>query len=89
MSSDKKGDKHMRDVAKTTSHGDEGATFAGFVAIIAVAEMAFIFGLTAKLSWQACTLVVVVATALAAGAVFTVVEMQRLAKEGHHTGGVR
>jgi heme/copper-type cytochrome/quinol oxidase subunit 4 len=89
MSSGKKGDKHMRDVVETTSHGDGRATFVGFMAIIAVADMAFVFGLTTKLSWQACTLVVVVATALAAGAVFTVVEMQRVAKEGHHTGRVR
>ena len=79
----------MRDVVKTTSHGDGGATFAGVVAVIAVAEVAFVFGLTTKLSWQVCTLVVLVAAALAAGAGFTVVEMQRLSKEGHHTDSVR
>jgi hypothetical protein len=79
----------MRYIVKTTSHGDEGATFARFMAVIAVAEVAFVFGLITRLSWQACTLVVLVATALAAGAVFTVVQMQRLANEGRYTGGVR
>ena len=79
----------MRDVVKTTSHGDEGATFAAFMAVIAVAEVAFVFGLITRLSSQACFLVVLVATVLAAGTVFTVLEMQRLAKEGCYTGGVR
>jgi hypothetical protein len=88
MSSDEKGDKHMRDVVKAISHGDEEATIASFMAVIAVAEVAFVFGLITKLRWQACTLVVLVATALAAGAVFTVVEMQRLTKEGHDTDRV-
>jgi hypothetical protein len=53
---------------------------------MAVAEVAFVFGLIARLSWQACALVVLVVTTLAAGAVFTVVEMQRLAKEGLKAG---
>ena len=75
----------MGDVVKTTSHGDAGAALAAVMAVIAAAEMAFLFGLIARLSWQECTLVVLVATALAAGAVFTVVEMQRLAKEGRYS----
>ena len=78
----------MRDV-KTTNHGDKGTTFAGFMAVIAIGEIAFVFGLLTRLSWQGCTLVVLVATTLTAGAVFTVVEMQRLAKEGRYIGGVR
>jgi hypothetical protein len=68
---------------------DNGAILGGIVAVIAVAEVAFVFGLITRLRWQACTLVVLVATTLAAGVVFTVVEMQRVAKEDRYTGGVR
>ena len=57
-------------------------SFAPFVAVIAATEVAFIFGLVTRLSWQECGLVVLVATALAGGTVFTLVEMQRLAKPG-------
>ena len=78
----------MRDLVKRISQGPEGATFAGIMAVLAAAEVAFVLGLITRLSWQACALVVIVATGLAAGAVFTVVEMQRLAKEGRYTGGV-
>lgn len=74
---------------KTTNRGVERTTFALLMAAMAVAEVAFAFGLIARLSWQACALVVLVATTLAAGAVFTVVEMQRLAKEGVKAGRMR
>jgi hypothetical protein len=52
------------------------------MAIIA-ATTAFIFGLVAMLSWQACLIVVLAAAALAGGALFTVLEIQRLGKESH------
>ena len=57
--------------------------FVPFMAITVAANAAFIFGLLAMLSWQECLLVVFAAAALTGGAVFTVLEMQRLAKEGH------
>lgn len=76
----------MREFVKTAHHRDSGATLGNVLAVIAVAEVAFVFGLITRLSWQACTLVVLVATTLGAGVVFTVVEMQRLAKEGRYTG---
>ena len=56
--------------------------WAPFMAVIVAANTAFIFGLVAMLSWQKCVDVVLVVTALAGGAVFTVLEMQRLGKEG-------
>ena len=56
--------------------------FAPFMAI-AAATTAFIFGLVAMLSWQECLMVVLAAAALAGGALFTVLEMQRLGKDGH------
>jgi hypothetical protein len=59
----------------------KGAPFAPLMAI-AAATTAFIFGLVAMLSWQECLMVVLAATALAGGALFTVLEMQRLGKEG-------
>ena len=70
----------MQDAAKTSSRGVEVGTFATWATITAVAEAAFVFGLIMRLSWQACALVVLVATALG-GAVFTIVEMRRLAKQ--------
>jgi hypothetical protein len=57
-------------------------SFAPFVAVIASTNAAFIFGLVAMLSWQECVAVVLVATALSGGTVFTVLEMQRLGKLG-------
>ena len=56
--------------------------FAAFMAAIAAATIALIFGLGAMLSWQACLVVVLGAAALAGGSVFTVSEMQRLGKRG-------
>lgn len=76
----------MPHARETTGQGGEGVpkrrTFALFVSVIGASEVAFILGLVARLSWQGCGLVVLLATALAGGAVFTVVEMQRLGKEG-------
>jgi hypothetical protein len=86
MLDDTKGDNHMRYALKMTGQGDEDApkrrTVAPFVAVIAATEVAFVFGLVTHLSWQGCVLAVLVATALAGGAVFTVLEMQRLWSEG-------
>ena len=48
-----------------------------FIAI-AAATTALIFGLIATLSWQACLMVFLAAAVLAGGAVFTVLEMQKL-----------
>jgi hypothetical protein len=56
--------------------------YATFTAIAAVTT-AFIFGLIATLSWQACLVVALAAAALAGGTVFTVLEMQRLGKHGN------
>ena len=50
-----------------------------FIAI-AAATAASIFGLIAPLSWQACFIVALAAAAIAGGTVFTVLEMQRLAR---------
>jgi hypothetical protein len=54
--------------------------FVPFLAITAAANTAFIFGLAAMLTWQECLMVAVAAAAVAGGAVFTVLEMQRLGK---------
>ena len=56
--------------------------FAPLVAVIAAIDAAFIFALVAALSWQERVVVVLVATALAGGTAFTVLEMQRLGKNG-------
>lgn len=78
----------MPNELRKTRHrqGGEGVPkqmpFAPFAAGIAAINAAFIFGLAAALSWQECAVVVLVATALAGGTVFTVLEMQRLGKEG-------
>jgi hypothetical protein len=75
----------MRYALKRRGEGDEEVpkrrSFAPFVAVIAATEVAFIFGLVTNLSWQGCVLAVLITTALAGGAVFTVLEMQRLANE--------
>lgn len=54
-----------------------------FVALVAIAAAttAFIFGLVAMLSWQECLMAVLAAAGLAGGALFTIMEMQRLGKE--------
>jgi hypothetical protein len=54
--------------------------FAPFIAVTAAANAAFILGLAAMLSWQECLMVALAAAALTGGAVFTVLEMRRLAK---------
>jgi hypothetical protein len=76
----------MPNELRKTRQGGEGVPkrmpFAPFAAGIAAINAAFIFGLAAALSWQECAVVVLVATALAGGTVFTVLEMQRLGKEG-------
>jgi hypothetical protein len=54
--------------------------YAAFIAITAAVTTAFIFGLVAMLSWQACLMVALAAAALAGGAVFTFLEMQHLGK---------
>jgi hypothetical protein len=86
MSDNKKGDNPMRHALETTGQANEGAprgrTFAPFAAVIAATEVAFIFGLVTRLSWQECALVVLVTATLAGGLVFTVVEMQRLGGKG-------
>jgi apolipoprotein N-acyltransferase len=55
--------------------------WAPFIAVIVAANAAFIFGLLEMLSWQKCVDVVLVVTVLAGGAVFTILEMQRLGKQ--------
>jgi hypothetical protein len=52
-----------------------------FMAITATISTAFIFGLVAMLSWQTCLMLMLVAAALAGGAVFTIQEMQSLGHE--------
>jgi len=54
--------------------------YAPFIAIAAVANAAFIFGLVVMLSWQESLMVALAATAIAGGAIFTVLEMHRLGK---------
>ena len=86
VSNNRKGDDHMRYALEITNQREEGVprrwTFAPFLAVVGATEVAFFFGLVTRLSWQACSLIVLVAAALAAGAVFTIVEMQRLGKAG-------
>ena len=48
--------------------------------VIAAVTTAFIFGLIATLSWQACLVVALAAAAIVGGTSFTVLEMQRLAR---------
>jgi uncharacterized membrane protein YjjP (DUF1212 family) len=52
-----------------------------WIAVIAAAAAALVFGLLAMLSWQDCLMIVLAAAAIAGGAVFTVVEMRSLGKE--------
>ena len=71
---------------ETTHQGFDKATkrvpYAPLLAAVAATNVAFIFGLVATLSWEQCLVVVLAAGALAGGTVFTVLEMQRLGKEG-------
>ena len=57
------------------------APLALVTAIAAATNAAFILGLLTMLSWQESLMVIVTAGALAGGAVFTVLEMQRLGNE--------
>ena len=72
--------------AITNRHRDDRVTkpvlFALFLAVIGATNVAFIFGLIATLSWPESLVVILAAGALAGGAVFTVLEMHRLGKEG-------
>ena len=52
-----------------------------FMAITAAITTAFIFGLLARLSWEGCLMLMLVAAALTGGAVFTFQEMRRLGHE--------
>jgi hypothetical protein len=85
ISEEKRGDNHMPDGLKTIRQGGEGTLhrvpFAPLVAVIAAIDAVLIFVLVAALSWQECVVVVLVATALAGGTAFTVLEMQRLGKK--------
>jgi len=80
----------MRYALKTTAQSNTEAperwTLAPFLAVIAAAEVAFIFSLVTSLSWQGCVLAVLIATALGGGTVFTVLEMHRTGNEGRGTG---
>lgn len=50
---------------------------APFLAVIA-ATAAFVFGLIAKLSWEEDVAIILASVALAVGAIFTILEIQRL-----------
>jgi hypothetical protein len=52
-----------------------------FMAITVVISAAFTLGLVAMLSWQACLMLMLVAAALAGGAIFTIQEMQSLGRD--------
>lgn len=75
----------MTDGLETAHQGSDkaakGMPFAPWLAAVAATGVALIFGLAATLSWQQCLGVVLGSGALAAGAVFTVLEMHRLGKE--------
>ena len=60
--------------------GLQGVPITALMAAIAATTIAFIFGLEAILSWQESLVVVLGAAALAGGAVFAVLEMQRLGR---------
>src|SRR5689334_6290448 len=70
---EKRGGNHMRQALRTTNHGDGGMLqripLAAFLAVLGVAEAAFLLGLVAMLSWQEWVLVILVTTALAGGTV--------------------
>jgi lipoprotein signal peptidase len=72
----------MQHLQETTQTATELPLLGSFIAIIAAANTGLIFGLLAKLSWQACLLLMLAVAALAAGIVFTVLEMRSLGKEG-------
>jgi len=71
---------HALETTRQENKGEQKLVpLAPFIAVIA-ATPAFIFGLVATLSWQECLFVVLAAVALAVGAVFTVLEIQRLGR---------
>jgi hypothetical protein len=57
--------------------------FIASIAIIAGASVALMVSLAEMLKWQEGAGVMLGATALAGGAVFTILEMHRLGKEDH------
>jgi len=65
----------------TTEKATEQPLLGSFLAIIAAANTALIFGLLAKLSWQGCLMLMFAVAALGGGIVFTVLEMRSLVKE--------
>ncbi len=72
----------MQHLQGTTETATELPLLGSFIAIIAAANTGLIFGLLAKLSWQSCLMLMLAVAALAAGIVFTVLEMNSLGKEG-------
>jgi Trk-type K+ transport system membrane component len=58
-----------------------GWSLALVMSIIAATNAGFTVGLLTMLSWQESLTVIIAASALAGGIVFTVLEMQRLARE--------
>jgi Trk-type K+ transport system membrane component len=74
----------MQHVLVTTSRKGEGMpgwSLALVMSIIAATNAGFTVGLLTMLSWQESLTVIIAASALAGGIVFTVLEMQRLARE--------
>jgi hypothetical protein len=65
----------------TTETAREQPLLGSFLAIIAAANAALVFGLLANLSWQECLILMFAMAALGGGIVFTVLEMQSLGKE--------
>jgi lipoprotein signal peptidase len=72
----------MQHLQRTKETATELPLLGSFIAIIAAANTGLILGLLAKLSWQACLMLMLAVAALAAGIVFTVLEMHGLGKEG-------
>ena len=65
----------------TTETATERPLLGSFIAIIAAANTALVFGLLAKLSWPECLMLMLAVAALGGGIVFTVLEMQSLGRE--------
>jgi hypothetical protein len=64
----------------TTETATEQPLLGSFIAIIAAANAALVFGLLAKLSWPECLMLMFAVAALGGGIVFTVLEMQSLGR---------
>ena len=71
----------MQHLQGTTETATEQPLLGSFLAVIAAANTALIFGLLANLSWQECLVLMFAVAALGGGIVFTVLEMQSLGKE--------